>query len=235
MEIHLITIGKGRSQTSLTFAFLAVLPMCSFVRRRGKRCNLTPRDVIENRTFELVQLPPGQKAIGSYWVFKVKKNADGSVERYKARVVAQGFAQHSGFDYTETFAPTPKWPALRAILALAALEDLHLESVDISSAFLNRKLEEEVYMHQPEGFVEKGNNWVWHLLKSIYGLKQAGQCWHKKLNEVFEKIGFSRITCEHSIWIYHQDDVRIVIPVFIDDMTIAAKSKAEIDRVKDDL
>src|SRR5271170_4322907 len=81
------------------------------------------------------------------------------------------------------FAPTPKWPALRAILALAALEDLHLESVDISSAFLNGELEEEVYMHQPEGFVEKGNNWVWCLLRSIYGLKQAGRCWHKKLNE----------------------------------------------------
>ena len=111
-------------------------------------------------------------------MFKVKKNADGSVERYKARVVAQGFAQRPGFDYTETFAPTPKWPALRAILALAALEDLHLESVDISSAFLNGELEEEVYMRQSEGFVEKGNNWVWHLLKSIYGLKQAGRCWH---------------------------------------------------------
>ena len=160
------------------------------------------QSLIENRTFELVQLPPGQKAIGSRWVFKVKKNADGSVERYKARVVAQGFAQRPGFDYTETFAPTPKWPALCAILALAALEDLHLESVDISSAFLNGELEEEVYMRQPEGFVEKGNNWVWHLLKSIYGLKQAGRCWHKKLNEVFEKIGFRRITCEHSIWIY---------------------------------
>src|SRR3984957_10722802 len=178
------------------------------------------RSLIENRTFELVQLQPGQKAIGSCWVFMLLPKA---------------FAQCPGFDYTETFAPTPKWPALRAILALAALENLHLESVDISSAFLNGELEEEVYMRQPEVFVERGNNWVWHLLKSIYGLKQAGRCWHKKLNEVFEKIGFRRITCEHSIWIYRRDDVRIVIPVFIDDMTIAAKSKAEIDRVKDDL
>jgi hypothetical protein len=141
--------------------------------------------LIENGTFELVQLPPGCKAIGSRWVFKLKRNADGSIERYRGRVVAQGFAQRPGFDYTETFAPTPKWAALRAILALAALEDLEMESVDISSAFLNGTLEEEVYMRQPEGFVEKGNNWVWRLIKSIYGLKQAGHCWHKKLNEVF--------------------------------------------------
>jgi len=104
-------------------------------------------------------------------VFKVKRNTDRSVERYKARVVAQGFAQYPGFDYTETFTPTLKWPALCTILALAVLEDLHLESVDISSAFLNGELKEEVYLCQLEGFVEKGNNWVWHLLKSIYGLK----------------------------------------------------------------
>src|ERR1700719_4404883 len=122
--------------------------------------------LMDNGTFELVQLPPGRKAIGSRWVFKVKRNADGSVERFKGRVVAQGFAQRPGFDFTETFAPTAKWAALRAILALAAFEDLHLESVDISSAFLNGDLEEEGYMRQPEGFEEKGKDWVWHLKKS---------------------------------------------------------------------
>ena len=109
----------------------------------------------DNGTFELVQLPPGRKAIGSRCIFKVKKNADGSIERYKGRLVAQGFAQRPGFDFTETFAPTPKWAALRAVLALAALEDLHLESVDISSAFLNGTLKEDVYMRQPPGFVQK--------------------------------------------------------------------------------
>ena len=191
--------------------------------------------LVENGTFELVQLPPGRKAIGSRWVFKVKKNADGSIERHKGRVVAQGYSQRPGFDFTETFAPTPKWAALRAILALAALENLHLESVDISSAFLNGELEEEVYMRQPPGFEEKGPNWVWRLLKSIYGLKQAGRCWHKKLNKAFEDMGFHRILCEHSIWIYRKEDVRIIIPVFIDDMTIASNSKEAIDNVKQQL
>ena len=191
--------------------------------------------LMDNGTFELVQLPPGRKAIGSRWVFKVKRNADGSVERFKGRVVAQGFAQRPGFDFTETFAPTPKWAALRAILALAAFEDLHLESVDISSAFLNGDLEEEVYMRQPEGFEEKGKDWVWHLKKSIYGLKQAGRCWHQKLNHVLESMGFRRITCEHSIWVYQQGSTKVIVPVFIDDMTIAAKSMDTIEELKSGL
>jgi hypothetical protein len=193
------------------------------------------KSLVENGTFELVQLPPGKRAIGSRWVFKVKQNADGSIEQYKARFVAQGFSQHPGFDYTETFAPTPKWAALHTILAIAASEDLELESVDISSAYLNGILDKEVYVHQPEGFVDKGDDCIWRLLKALYGLKQAGRCWHKKLNEVLEKMGFIRLTCEHSIWIYKRNNTWIIIPVFIDDMTIAAKSKDDISQVKDEL
>lgn len=191
--------------------------------------------LVENGTFELVQLPPGRKAIGSRWVFKVKRNADGSIERYKGRLVAQGFSQRPGFDYTETFAPTPKWASLRAILALAALEDLELDSVDISSAFLNGELHEEVYMRQPEGFEQRGNDWVWRLLKSLYGLKQAGRVWHEKLHSVLSSMGFERIICEHSVWVFQRHDVRIIIPVFIDDMTIATKSKEDSQRVKEEL
>ena len=119
------------------------------------------QSLVENGTFQLVKLPPGRKAIGSRWVFRVKRNADGSIERYKGRLVAKGFSQRPGFDYNETFAPTPKWASIRAILALAALEDLELESVDISSAYLNGELKEEVYMKQPEGFEEKLPEWVW--------------------------------------------------------------------------
>jgi len=193
------------------------------------------QSLLDNGTFELVQLPPGRKAVGSKWVFKVKRKADGSIEHYKGRLVAQGFSQRPSFDYTETFAPTPQWAAIRAILALAALEDLHLESVDISSAFLNGELEEEVYMRQPEGFVEKDKTWVWRLIKSIYGLKQAGRCWHKKLNEELESMGFKRVICSHSIWIFKRGNSRIIIPVFIDDITIAAKSASDVQSVKDDL
>jgi len=105
-----------------------------------------------NGTWELCDLPQGRKAIGCRWVFKVKHKADGSIESYKARLVAKGFSQRPGFDFNETFAPTAKFAAIRTILAIAALEDLHLHSIDISHAFINGDLDEEVYMQQPEGF-----------------------------------------------------------------------------------
>ena len=74
--------------------------------------------------------------------------------------------------------------------------------MDISSAYLNGELKEEVYMKQPEGFEEKSPEWVWRLRKSLYGLKQAGRCWHEKLHEVLTKLGFDRLVCEHSVWVY---------------------------------
>ena len=107
--------------------------------------------------------------------------------------------------------------------------------MDISSAYLNGKLKEEVYMQQPEGFEEKTPDWVWRLRKSLYGLKQAGRCWHEKLHSVLSKLGFERLSCEHSVWVYLRDGVRLIIPVFVDDITIAGKSKEAIQRVKDDL
>jgi hypothetical protein len=87
----------------------------------------------ENGTWQLVQLPAGRKAIGSKWVFKIKRNADGSVERFKARLVAQGFSQRPGVDFTETFAPTTKWAALCTVFALAAIEDVEMESINNSN------------------------------------------------------------------------------------------------------
>lgn len=103
-------------------------------------------NVTKAGVFERMHILDNCKAIGSRWVFKIKRKADGSVEHYKARLVAQGFSQRPGFDYNETFAPTPRWAALRAIFALAATQDLHLESIDILAAFLDGDLEDEVYM-----------------------------------------------------------------------------------------
>ncbi len=194
------------------------------------------RALIENGTWELVKLPAGKKAIGSRWVFRIKRNADGSIERYKGRLVAQGFSQRPGIDYEETFAPTPRWNAIRAILALAALEDLELVSVDISNAFLNGTIEEEVYMRQPEGFQSGTPDHVCRLIKSLYGLKQAPRAWHHRLNTVLTKdMGFQRVLSDHSIWVWTKGDVRIIVPVFVDDMTLACKDKGAIERVISDL
>jgi hypothetical protein len=105
-----------------------------------------------NGTWEIVKLPPGKYAVGSRWFLKVKHHADGSPDCFKARLVAKGFSQHPGFDYKETFAPTVRYSTIHTILAISALEDLDLHSADISYAYLNGTLEEEIYMQQPEGF-----------------------------------------------------------------------------------
>ena len=158
--------------------------------------------LVANGTWQPVRLPEGRKAIGCRWVFKVKKNADGSVERYKARLVAKGFSQRPGFDFEETFSPTAKWAALRAILAYASLQDMEMESIDISNAFLNGDLDHDVYMQEPEGFAELGPGWALKLIKSIYGLKQAGRQWHKKLDSALQSMGFSKVKCDNAIWVY---------------------------------
>ena len=136
----------------------------------------------------------------------------------------------------QTFSPTPKWAALRAVLALAALEDLELYSIDISTAFLNGDLEHDVYMEQPEGFEDYyGPGFALKLNKSLYKLKQAGHQWHKKLDSVMTGMGFSLIQCGNSIWIYRKDDIRIIIPVYVDDMTVACKSQKQYEWVRDEL
>jgi hypothetical protein len=97
---------------------------------------------------------------------------------------------------------------LCAIIAVAALEDLEIESIDISSAFLNGELEEEVYMEQPEGFHQGAYDDFLRLLKGIYGLRQSPRVWHKTLDKVLQQMGFRKVRCDHSIWIYEKGDTR---------------------------
>jgi hypothetical protein len=168
---------------------------------------------LENGTWEPVKLPHGRKAIGSKCVFKVKRNPDGTVERYKARLVAKGFGQRPGVDFDETFAPTTKWAALRAILALAALENLELEPIDIRNAYLNGALHDvDVYMQQPDGFAERDSTWVARLLKGLYGLKQGGREWFRRLEEVLIELGFARIRSDSSVFIWEKDSLKERVP-----------------------
>ena len=111
-----------------------------------------------NNVWELtvVELLKGQKPVGSRWVFKVKTNADGSIERCKARLVAQGYSQKEGLDYDEIFSPVVRSESVRSAIALAAMNGLSLHQMDVTTAFLHGDLEEVVYMKQPEGFVVQG-------------------------------------------------------------------------------
>ena len=119
----------------------------------------------------MVELSKGRSPVGSKWVFKVKTGADGLVECYKARLVAQGYSQHFGTDYDETFCPVNRLESLRALIAFGVQNDLLMHQIDVTTAFLNGEL--EVYMKQPEGFIRGEKHLVCKLKKSIYGLKQS--------------------------------------------------------------
>jgi hypothetical protein len=198
---------------------------------------------LENGTWELAQLPPGRRAIGSCWIFKIKRKPDGSIDKYKGRLVAQGFSQIRGIHYDEVFASTARMAAMRTVIMIAAAEDLELESVNISTAFLNGDIDAEVYMKIPEGFEVDGEpdlgedpkRWVVRLLKGLYGIKQGPRIWALKLHSVLTSIGFERTTCDYSVYVYRRGDVRIMLPIHVDDLLLASNSKSALRDVKKEL
>ena len=124
--------------------------------------------------------PHGRNTIGCKWIFKVKYTCDGKVERFKGCLVAKGYSQQYGIDYDETFSPVVRFSSIRALLAYAIQNGMLIHQKDVVTAFLNGKLDEEIYMQQPEGYIEPGKeHLVCKLKKSLYGLKQSPQCWNK--------------------------------------------------------
>ncbi|MCP4492594.1 MAG: DDE-type integrase/transposase/recombinase [Gammaproteobacteria bacterium] len=188
----------------------------------------------DNGTWELVPLPAGRKAIGSRWVFRVKRDEDGRSLRHKARLVAQGFSQRPGVDYEETFAPVVRFDAIRTLVALAASTGYLLHQVDVETAFLHGRLEEEVYMKQPPGYEDVSNpNAVCRLIKSLYGLKQSPRAWNLALHEHLLKTGFKQSSSDPCIYVYETATSEwLLLAIYVDDILIVAPSEAKMQWVK---
>ena len=142
------------------------------------------------------QLPPGRKAMGYKWVFKLKLNPDNSIAWYKVCLVAKGYSQVPGQDYMETTSHVAHLASYCAILSLAAKLNLEAHHLDIKTTFLNGSLDKEIYMKAPEG--STGWNGMWKLLKFLYRLKQASYIWNKLLDGTLKKLGFDR--CNKYCW-----------------------------------
>ena len=192
----------------------------------------------KNRTWELVRLPKGKKAIGCKWVYAKKEGfPDKNEIRYKARLVAKGYAQKEGIDYNEVFSPVVKHSSIRILLALVAQYDLELVQLDVKTAFLHGDLEEEIYMTQPDGFKVAGKeNWVCKLTKSLYGLKQSPRQWYKRFDQFMKGQRYTRSKFDHCVYFQKlQEGTFIYLLLYVDDMLIASKSKVEIERLKTQL
>ncbi|CAI7865923.1 unnamed protein product [Closterium sp. NIES-53] len=188
------------------------------------------KSIEENGTWELVELPEGRKAITSKWLFKIKSDADGKIERYKSRLVAKGYQQKEKVDYKELFAPVVKPTTLRTLLAGAAIKGLVVKQMDVTTTFLNDVLEEEIFMAQPEGF-DDGSGSVLRLKKALYGLKEAPRQWHLKLRGVLEEIGFTPSSADHSLFMLGEGEQRSFMVVYVDDILIFSPSSDLVKEV----
>jgi hypothetical protein len=176
------------------------------------------------------EVPPGCHALPSRFILERKRNG-----RYKARLVAGGHRQRHGVDFEETYAPVCQFRTMRMILATCAHEDLEMRQFDIRTAFLNGELEEEVYLRPPAGvdppLARKGR--ALRLHRALYGLRQAGRAWNKRLEAELRGKGFVQSDADPSLWIFHGDGGAVMAMFYVDDGLVAARTAAEADALVD--
>ena len=151
--------------------------------------------LISNGTWAFVPRPPGVNVVRSMWLFKKKYNGDGTLRRYKSRLVANCKSQRPRIDCFDTFSPVVKPATIRVVLSLAITQSWPIHQLDVKNAFFHGSLTKTVYMHQPPGFNEKDNpDFVCHLKKSLYGLKQASRAWFQRFGSFMTNLGFTVTT-----------------------------------------
>jgi hypothetical protein len=192
--------------------------------------------LVSNQTWTLCPRPSHHNVVRNKWVFKLKQKPDGSIDRFKSRLVAKGYEQLSGVDYYETFSPVIKTATVRLILALAVQFDWTIKQLDVSNAFLHGILDEEVYMEQPQGFIDPVfPDYVCKLHKSIYGLKQAPRAWFTRLSHALQNLGFCGSQVDHSLFVYHLASVHIYLLVYVDDIILTGNHEGTMNRLIDKL
>jgi len=191
--------------------------------------------IMGNNTWFLTDLRPGCKPLGCKWIFKKKMKVDGTVDKFKARLVIQGFRQNEGIDYFDTYAPVVRISSIRFLIGLASIHDLMIHQMDVKTAFLNGVLEEEVYMKQPERFVMSGNEHkVCKLVKSAYELKQAPKQWHQRFDEAVLSNGLQLNQSDKCLYsIFDDSGNGVIICLYVDDMLIFGTNLRQVELTKE--
>nr|GEX30594.1 zinc finger, CCHC-type [Tanacetum cinerariifolium] len=191
--------------------------------------------IMGNNTWVLADLPPGCKPLGCKWIFKRKLKVDGTIEKFKAMLVIQGFKQKSGIDYFDTYALVVCINIIRPLIAMASIHNLIIHHMDVKMAFLNGELDEEVYMNQPRGFIMPGNeNKVCKLIKSLYGLKQAPKQWHQKFDEVVLSNDYLLDQADKCVYSkFDESGKGVIICLCVDNMLIFGTNQVQVDLIKE--
>ncbi|XP_074352885.1 uncharacterized protein LOC141692040 [Apium graveolens] len=190
----------------------------------------------KNHTWQLMDLPRGHKAIDLKWVFKLKRDTSGAVIKHKSRLVAKGYTQQPGIDYTEVFVPVTPLKIVRLILALAAKKEWEVHHLDVKSAFFNGVLDEEVYVSQPKGYVKPGHEAkVYKILKALYGLCQVPRVWYSQLNKCLLHLGFIKCPYEHVVYTRKAANDFLIVGVYVDDLIITGTTISAIVKFKGEM
>jgi hypothetical protein len=182
--------------------------------------------IMKNDVWEVVPRPEGKSVVTSKWLYKLKHAVDGSIEKYKARFVAQGFSQFEGVDYDETFAPVARYTSIRAVISIAAEMGWKIHQMDVKTAFLNGLIEEEVYIEQPLGFEVHGReSHVCRLKKALYGLKQAPRAWYSRIDAYLQQLGFEKSEADPNLYFIMVGEDPLILLLYVDDLFITGAEK----------
>jgi len=186
------------------------------------------------RTWEFSELPKEKKALGTKWIFNIKRDGCNNIIKYKARLVALGCHQRPGVDYAKIYASVVNKTGLRLFLAVVNQLDLHLHQLDVETAFLNAKLEEEVYLRIPKGLAANNESaQVLKLNKSLYGLKQAPRAWNHELAKTLTDLNFICNQLDQSVLKRNTDEMSCLICFYVDDILIASSDLTTIQTIKE--
>jgi hypothetical protein len=185
--------------------------------------------LLQNGTWDLVPSSHTMNIIGCKWVFRIKRHADGSIERHKARLVAKCFHQQPGLDYGETFSPVVKPVTIRTVLSLAVARGWSIRQLDIKNAFLHGLLDEPVFMQQPPGFIHpQMPSHVCRLHKALYGLKQAPRAWFARLSSRLNDLGFLPSKSDSSLFILRTTHLTCFVLIYVDDIIVTCSDSSTI-------